>query len=178
MIIYRYYAALCFLIFILLIDSLHAGRSKLKIGSQAPDFTLCDEHGTAHTLSALRGHKIALIFYPLDPTSLLPSPHCTAELCSIRDGFADLQSAGVTVLGINPGSIESHKKFKAEHKFPFPLLSDNDKKVAKAYGAKRFLGPIKRITVLIDQKGTVVAIIHNVNVAGHAQEIIQAFQSV
>ena len=178
MITYRHYIALCCISFVLLAGYVHAGRPKLKVGSHAPDFTLHDERGVAHTLSALRGHKVALIFYPRDPTSLIPSPHCTAELCSIRDGFADLQSAGIIVLGINPESQESHREFKNKHHFPFPLLSDKGKKVAKAYGAKRPLGlPIRRITVLIDEQGIVVAIMHNINVADHAQEIIYTFQA-
>jgi peroxiredoxin Q/BCP len=174
MIIYRHYYILCFIsLTTLLIGCLHASKQKLKVGSQAPDFTLYDERGVAHTLSALREHKVALIFYPLNQTS-----GCTKELCSLRDGFADLQSTGIMVLGVNPGSPESHKAFKAEHHFPFPLLSDKGKKVAKAYGAKRPLGlPIRRITVLIDEQGIVVAIMHDINVADHAQEIIHTFQT-
>ena len=173
MIIYRHHIALCCISFILLVSYVHAHRPKVKIGSQAPDFTLYDERGVAHTLSSLRGNKIALIFYPLNQTS-----GCTKELCSIRDGFADLQSAGIIVLGVNPGSQESHKEFKHEHHFPFPLLSDKGKKVAKAYGAKRPLGlPVRRITVLIGHDGRVKAILYDVNVADHAQEIIKSFNA-
>ena len=175
MIIYRYYV-LCCISLMLLISYLHAGKPKLRVGSSAPDFTLLDENSKKHTLSDLRGHNIALIFYPSN-RSFMGMSHCTQELCSIRDDFSDLQAEDIKILGVNPGSCASHKAFKAEHNFRFPLLSDPDRKVAKAYGAKRPFGlPIRRITVLINGQGIIVAVLHDINVAEHAQEIIRMFK--
>jgi peroxiredoxin len=123
----------------------------IAIGNQAPDFTLPDEHGNLITLSSFRGKFILLVFYPGDDT-----PVCTAQLCSYRDAWADFQARNVQILGINADSVESHEAFGAKHRFPFPLLSDNDKIVIAQYGAKGFFGMTKRSYVLVDPNGTII----------------------
>jgi peroxiredoxin Q/BCP len=77
---------------------------------------------------------------------------CTAQLCEYRDRWADFTAAGVQVVGINPSGHERHGKFAANHRFPFPLLSDPDNACCKAYGAKAWYGT-RRQVVLIDQQG-------------------------
>lgn len=138
-----------------------------KVGTSAPDFVLYDQAGTLHKLSALRGKKVALCFYPKDNT-----PGCTKEMCNLRDDGAILADVGVVVLGISFDGTESHKKFSSQHKLTFPILSDVEKKVGKAYGTKQFWLPVsKRVTFLIDEKGNIAHVINSVDVNNHAQQI-------
>lgn len=139
------------------------------VGSMAPDFTLPDQNGNNHTLSSYRGHKVALYFYPKDQ-----SPGCTKEACSIRDGRKQLEGAGIVVLGVSYDSVESHKKFADKYNLEFPLLSDSKKDVSAKYGTKGIFFP-SRYTFLIDEKGVVVAILKDVDVSDHADEMIAAF---
>jgi thioredoxin-dependent peroxiredoxin len=143
--------------------------STVVVGSKAPDFTLPDQNGKNHTLSSYLGQKVALYFYPKDET-----PGCTKEACSIRDGRKDLEQAGIVVLGVSYDSVESHKKFADKYHLEFPLLSDSKKEVSAQYGAKGIFIP-SRYTYLIDENGVIVAIMKDVNVSDHADEIIAAF---
>jgi len=142
---------------------------KVTVGSVAPDFMLLDQNSNEHTLSSYRGHKVALYFYPKDET-----PGCTKEACSIRDGRKQLEDAGIVVLGVSYDSVESHRKFADKYNLKFPLLSDSNKEVSAKYGTKGILFP-SRYTFLIDENGIVVAVLKNVNVSEHADEIIAAF---
>lgn len=144
-------------------------NNKLKVGDKAPDFSLKDETGSMHKLSDLSGTNVALYFYPKDQT-----PGCTAQACSIRDGFVELKKAGIVVLGVSYDSPESHKKFKEKHQLNFPLLSDSDKSVSKLYNVSGYFMP-DRVTFLIDKTGRIVKILKDVDVKDHAHEIIKAF---
>jgi len=146
----------------------------LRVGDLAPDFKLPDETGKLRSLSEFRGNKVALYFYPKDDT-----PGCTRQACSIRDGYEDLQKAGIIILGISYDTPESHRKFKEKYQLPFTLLSDGEKHVTKKYGASwGLLGGvvIKRQTFLLDLQGEIVHILKNVDVSRHAQEILQAYK--
>jgi peroxiredoxin Q/BCP len=118
-----------------------------------------------------------LYFYPKDDT-----PGCTTEACEFRDEFAEFRTRGILIVGVSPDSPESHAKFKAKYGLRFALLSDPDKKVAKAYGVwkekamygKKYLG-IERTTFIIDTHGTINMIFSRVKPAGHADELLKAF---
>lgn len=155
----------------------HTKKSSL-IGTKAPLFSLKDTTGTVQSLDSLLGKKIVLVFYPKDESFL-----CTKQLCSLRDGYGLLQHHAITVIGISPDSPEKHKKFENKQTLPFLLLSDPDKKVARLYGATHhwlnplsWFGLIKRVTILIDQKGIIVDVIKNINVSDHALQIVDAFE--
>jgi len=160
------------ILIVLLITGLCFGYNlfgtKLNVGDQAPDFTLYDEAGEAHTLSALRGSKVALYFYPKDFT-----PGCTKQACSIRDNFSQLKDENIIIFGLSADSATSHEQFQEKHALPFHLLSA-DKKTLKAYGVNGLLFNTRR-TFLIDEKGIIVAIIKNIDTANHAQQIIDGF---
>lgn len=150
---------------------------KLVIGDKAPDFTLKDDLGKNRSLSEFLGKKVVLYFYPKDNT-----PGCTKEACSLANGYNTFEKNNIAVLGISYDSVSSHQKFKAKYKLPFILLSDADKKVAKLYGAAGtwlffFSAPIaSRITFLIDEKGIIKAIINDVDVSHHANEVLKYFE--
>lgn len=142
----------------------------LKENIFAPDFRLPDQDGNYHSLSSYKGNWLLIYFYPMDFT-----PGCTAEACSIRNSFADFSKYNIKVLGINGGSMKSHKKFAEKHNLSFPLLADSSGDVIKRYDAS-FLFFTKRISYLINPKGKIRKIYNFVNPSKHPQEVIADVQ--
>ena len=130
-----------------------------KVGDAAPDFRLPyatqekifmkpEEH---LALSSLRGKNVILAFYPADW-----SGGCTKEVCTLRDTFAELSKLNATVLGVSGDYVFSHHEWAKFHKLQFPLLSDHDHKVARAYDSyNEASGLNKRTVFLIDKDGIV-----------------------
>ena len=94
----------------------------MNVGDKAPEILGKDETGREIRLSDYKGRKLVLYFYPKDNTS-----GCTAEACSLRDHYGELQGAGYEIVGVSKDSAASHQKFKAKHNLPFPLIADVDK---------------------------------------------------
>ena len=147
----------------------------LQEGVFAPDFALQDQEEVLHNLSDYRGKKVVLYFYPKDDT-----PGCTKEACSFRDSFGDFRKNGLVVLGVSKDSISSHAKFQEKYSLPFPLLSDTDTTVIKAYeawGPKKYMGRdyegVLRITYIIDEEGKILKAYEKVKPQDHAQEILE-----
>jgi peroxiredoxin Q/BCP len=146
----------------------------LKVGQKAPPFTLLDDNGQKVSLSDFKGEKVVLYFYPKDDT-----PGCTKEACAFRDGIDDLRESGAVVLGVSADSVESHKKFSTKYDLNFPLLSDVDKKVLRAYGVwkekslygRKFMG-IERTTYVIDEEGKIAHIFPKVKVDAHLEDVL------
>ena len=115
-----------------------------------------------------------LYFYPKDDT-----PGCTKEACEFRDFGGKFGAAGVRVIGVSPDSEASHAKFAGKYGLPFTLLSDPDKKAAKAYGAwglkknygREFMGII-RSTFVVDAQGKVKRAYYGVKVDGHVDSVL------
>lgn len=153
---------------------------ELEIGKKAPAFKLKDQLGKDHKLSDYLGKWVLVYFYPRDNT-----PGCTKEACAIRDNYSDFKKLKAVVLGISGDSIESHKKFSDGFKLPFPLLSDEKKKVLDRYGAwkeksmfgKTFMG-VKRMSYLIDPKGKIVKIYKTVKPAEHAKQVLKEMKGL
>jgi len=120
------------------------------VGGHAPDFTLASTAGNVTLSERLLERTVLLVFYPGDDT-----PVCTAQLCDYRDHLEDFADLGVDVIAVNPQGLESHERFAAKHRLPFPLCSDPDRSVCRAYGAAGLLGMTKRALVLIDQDARV-----------------------
>jgi len=148
----------------------------LKVGAQAPAFTLESSQGGKVSLSDFKGKSVVLYFYPRDAT-----PGCTVEAQSFRDAAKQLAKKGAVVLGVSKDSIASHCKFADKEKLNFPLLSDPDSKVIDRYGAwgekslygKKSMGII-RTTVVIAPDGKVKEIFPKVKVAGHVEKVLEA----
>jgi len=121
--------------------------AKPGVGDMAPDFTLEGTDGT-FTLSAHRGERVVLLFYPGDET-----PVCTKQFCSYRDQGDRLDALDAEVLGISPQSVDSHEHWLKEQELNVPLLADEDLAVAKSYGVTGWLGPLARLTELKDAPG-------------------------
>jgi len=123
--------------------------ARLDVGDPAPDFDLPGTGGKSYRLSDYRGRKLVLAFYPGDFTAV-----CTRQFCSYRDQGEKLEELGADVLGISPQSVDSHERFTEEKRLNVPLLADEDKGVARAYGV--LAGPIvRRAIFVIDEEGVV-----------------------
>ena len=148
----------------------------LSVGKPAPDFTLPTDGDGEVTLSALKGKKVIVYFYPKDDT-----PGCTKEACGFRDALPDFSQADAEIIGISKDSVAKHDKFKAKYELPFTLASDTDGAVCEAYGTwveksmygKKYMG-IDRATFLIDEKGVLQAEWRKVKVPGHVDAVLEA----
>ncbi len=143
----------------------------LKIGEDAPTFTLPDSQGNQVSLNDYKGKWAVLYFYPKDDT-----PGCTKEACQFRDDFKTLEALGAKVIGISIDDSFSHQKFAEKYNLPFPLLSDASGEVADRYGALNNFLVIKlakRYTYLINPRGKIAKIYLSVDTSKHSQEIIE-----
>ncbi len=123
--------------------------AKPKVGDAAPDFELPGTGQKTYRLSDYRGRKVILAFYPGDFTAV-----CTKQFCSYRDQGEELDGLGAEVLGISPQSVDSHERFAEEKRLNVPLLADEDKEVARAYGV--LAGPmVRRAIFIVDEQGTI-----------------------
>ncbi|MGH8870234.1 MAG: thioredoxin-dependent thiol peroxidase [Actinomycetes bacterium] len=146
---------------------------RLLPGDPAPDFALTDADGTEVKLGAYQGRRVILYFYPAAMT-----PGCTTQACDFRDNLADLEGAGVAVLGISPDPPDKLRAFREKEGLTFPLLSDPDHEVLEVYGAwgekqnygKTYVGVI-RSTFVLDDTGRVEKAYYNVRAKGHVDKL-------
>jgi peroxiredoxin Q/BCP len=121
----------------------------LAVGAAAPDFSIPDQDGNQVSLAALRGRNAVLVFYPGDNT-----PGCTKQLCDFRDSWAGVAQRNAVVFGVNPAGATRHGKFRQRYNFPFPLLVDQDQRVARLYNAYTPIA-VKRTVYLIGPDGVI-----------------------
>ena len=148
----------------------------LSAGSTAPDFSLTARSGKTISLRDFRGSKDVLIyFYPKDDT-----PGCTRESCSLRDGWADLQKAGIEILGISRDDSASHNAFASKYNLPFELLTDTDHAVHEAYGSwgpnpnpAWGVGPLRK-SFLVGKDGRIRRVFDKVDTEHHAEQVLRA----
>jgi len=147
----------------------------LKPGDKAPDFKGLDQDGNVIKLEDFKGSKLVLYFYPKDNT-----PGCTAEACDLRDNYSRFLSLGYKVAGVSKDPERSHKSFAEKYSLPFPLISDTELTILKAYeswGRKKFMGKefdgILRKTFIIDENGYILDIIGKVDTKAHSSQILK-----
>jgi len=157
--------------------------TELKIGDSAPYFKATAVGGIYGggqevKLAEFAGSKLILYFYPKDDT-----PGCTAQACEIRDSWRELQSKA-EIFGVSVDSAESHQKFIRKHGLPFPLLSDPNREIVKAYQVwveksiygKKYMGT-DRTTYVIGPDQKIKAILKKVRSPGHVERLLQALAS-
>jgi peroxiredoxin len=130
----------------------------LSKGTNAPDFTLYDSEKNKVSLHDFKGKNVVLLFFPLAFSSV-----CTKELCSIRDDIGNYENLNAQILGISVDSLYSLNKFKKDQQLNFPLLSDFNKEVSKAYDVLydvfpsfEMRGVSKRAAFVINKDGVIV----------------------
>ena len=146
---------------------------RLEAGSPAPDFRLHDSTGADVALTDFRGRRVVLYFYPAAMT-----PGCTTEACDFRDNLNSLSGAGYQVLGVSKDEPAANAQFAEQEALNFPLLSDPDLAIHRAYGAwgeksmygKTVTGTI-RSTFVIDEQGVVTLPLYNVQAKGHVASL-------
>jgi thioredoxin-dependent peroxiredoxin len=150
-----------------------SSQVKLEAGDPAPDFTLPDANGKPVSLKDFRGRRVIVYFYPAAMTS-----GCTKEACDFRDSLAQLNGAGLTVIGISPDPVAKLARFRDEQELTFPLLSDVDRVVLDEYGAygeKKLYGKtvvgVIRSTFVIGTDGRVEIAQYNVKATGHVAKL-------
>lgn len=147
----------------------------LAPGDEAPDFELLDQTGTPRKLSAmLADGPVVLFWYPKAMTS-----GCTKEACHFRDIGAEFDAVGAQRVGISTDPVDRQAAFDEKHDLGYPLLSDADKAVAKAYGVKRSLLPVsKRVTFVIDTDRKLIDVIASeTNMDVHADQALERLKA-
>ena len=146
----------------------------MEIGDKIPEVLGHDASGREVKASDYAGKKLVIYFYPKDNT-----PGCTAEACSLSEGYGALKKAGYEVIGVSKDSAASHQKFAAKHNLPFTLIADEDLTLNKAFGVwreKKLYGKVSmgtvRTTFLVDEDGTVSQIIKKVQTKDAANQIL------
>ena len=152
--------------------------SKPRIGSKAPEFTAAVtggeyESGAKVSLKELRGKPVVLYFYPKDDT-----PGCTKQACGLRDSWTKLAKKA-HIFGVSIDSVKSHDKFIKKYELPFPLISDDEKKIVEAYGVwveksmygRTYMGT-ERSTFVIDAEGKIKAVLEKVKPDEHVDQLL------
>jgi peroxiredoxin Q/BCP len=147
----------------------------LKVGSQAPDFSVPVQTGETFRLSEFRGKKnVVVYFYPKDFTK-----GCTAQACSFSDHFSEIASLDAMVIGISPDGEESHRKFAGTHSLRFPLGSDSQRTVLRLYEALQFGIRRLRVTYIIDKTGTIRGVAHHeILIEKHWKSVITVLREI
>jgi peroxiredoxin Q/BCP len=157
--------------------------TRLEIGNPAPDFQATAVGGIYGAgrdvkLADFAGSTLVLYFYPKDDT-----PGCVAQACGVRDSWREIQSKA-ELFGVSVDSAESHESFIKKHGLPFPLLSDPNLAMVKAYQVwvekdmygKKYMGT-ERSTYIIGADQRIKAILRKVKPAEHVPELLKALSS-
>jgi peroxiredoxin Q/BCP len=152
--------------------------AQLNTGDKASNFALKDQNEKEVSLEDYQGKKVLVYFYPKADT-----PGCTKQACNVRDAKAELTDLGVHVIGISPDAPGKQKKFDEKYGLGFTLLSDQDNKVAKAYGAwgeksmygKKYEGII-RSALLVDEEGKVMQTWYKVSPKDTVPKVLETLE--
>jgi thioredoxin-dependent peroxiredoxin len=149
-------------------------------GHEAPAFDLPADGGGRVRLEDYAGRPLVLYFYPKDDTS-----GCTKEALAFAEAYHEFRAAGAEVVGISRDGVNSHDRFKAKHRLPFPLAADEEGTVVESYGSwveksmygRSYMGT-DRSTFLIDRDGRIARTWRKVKVPGHAQQVLAAVRQL
>ena len=152
----------------------------IKEKTKAPIFKLPSTNKKDYSLKDSIGNYVIIYFYPKDDT-----PGCTIETNDFNKLYPKFKKLNCEIIGISKDNLKSHDKFRDKYKIKFDLLADEELKVLKQYkvwAKKKFMGRefmgIVRTTFLIDKKGKIIKIWHNVKVKDHAEQVLEALQNI
>lgn len=151
----------------------------IETGDKIPDLSFTLSDGSIARFSDYTGRWLALYFYPKDST-----PGCTTEAGDFRDLAEDFEKAGAAILGVSRDSVKSHQNFIAKQSLPFPLISDADEAVCRAFDViqeknmygRKVMGVV-RSTFLINPQGCLAHAWRGIKVPGHAQAVLAALKA-
>jgi peroxiredoxin Q/BCP len=148
----------------------------MNVGDKMPDYLGLDQNGNPIKAEDLKGQKVVLYFYPKDMTS-----GCTAQACSLRDGYEELRAKGYKVIGVSVDDAKRHLKFIEKNELPFDLIADTEHALVEAFGVwaekkmcgKTYMGTL-RTTFIFNEDGVLEHIIgpKQVKTAVHAEQIL------
>lgn len=149
------------------------------LNKKCPDFSLPNSQNEMVSLKDLKGKKIILYFYPKDST-----PGCTLEGQQFARMHKEFVKENAVILGVSQDSVQSHDKFKCKYNFPFDLLADEQGKLCQAFDVikeknmygKKFMG-IERSTFIINEDQIITGEYRKINLAGHAEFILEQIKS-
>lgn len=152
----------------------------LKIGDIAPNFTMPIDNNSTVNLSDLAGKVVVLYFYPKDDT-----PGCTIEAGDFNKFKLEFEKMNAVIIGVSKDDLNSHDKFKKKYCLDFDLASDSNSDTCEKYGVwveksmfgKKYMG-VNRATFLIDKKGKIAYIWSKVQVAGHAEDVLNQVRKI
>lgn len=155
-------------------------EKELKIGVQAPEFSLPDNDNKIYKLNDLKGKWVVLYFYPKDNT-----PGCTLEAKDFTEKIKEFEKRNAIIIGVSPDSPKSHCNFIEKHNLSVKLLSDENHSVLEKYGVwqlkkrygREYYG-VERSTFLINPEGKISYLWRSVNVQGHAEEVLKKLDSL
>lgn len=142
----------------------------LGIGDEAPDFSGRTGTGRPFTLNGLRGHRVALYFFPK-----AGSPGCAAETRGFARHQSELEAAGATVVGVSVDSVDAEGRFGVACGAAFPLVADPDGAISRQYGVRGLLGLARRVTFLLDEQGRVLEVIRGPRPGPHVRRTLERF---
>lgn len=146
----------------------------LEIGSPAPKLTAKDQDGNPFDLgTALATGRTLVYFYPKADT-----PGCTAQSCSLRDDITNLESLGVTVIGVSRDKPEAQKKFKEKYNLPFTLIADDDGKVIEAFGVPTVVAGIPKRQSFLVEDGKIIWRTLGAQTKTHSAEVAEAVKAL
>jgi len=147
----------------------------LDIGAPAPQVTATDQNGKPVVFQDVYAKGTTLVyFYPKADT-----PGCTAQACSLRDAFATLKGDNLQILGVSRDTPEAQKKFQEKYQLPFPLIADQDGKVAAAFGVPGIMGmPVSSRQSFLIKDGKIVWSSPKAKTKEHAAEVQAALDSL
>ncbi len=153
---------------------------KVKVGDDAPQFSLVDQDGAQWSLADHRGNPVVVYFFPKADT-----PGCTTQACDIRDHWADFTQLGVEVVGISPDQQGAMAKFAGKFDLPHRLLGDPDRQAIEAFGVwgeKKMYGKtyqgVLRSSVVIDGEGKVAAVFDDIKPKEQSAKALEAIRSL
>lgn len=149
----------------------------IEEGAKAPAIHAKDQYGKPLNLEDYLGNKVILFFYPKANT-----PGCTTEACNLSDNYAKLVRKGFKIIGVSADDEKKQKNFSDKFNFPYPLISDTDRKVIQDYGVwgpKKLYGKdyegIHRTTFIISEDGNVDKVFKKVNTKEHTEQILKEY---
>jgi thioredoxin-dependent peroxiredoxin len=141
----------------------------LEVGQLAPDFTGTDCQGRTFSLSALRGQRVVLFFFPKAFT-----PACTIEARAFRDNHERLLALGAELVGVSVDSAKTQCEFASKEEIHFTLLGDESRSISRRYDVLwPLLNVDRRVTYIIDSRGVVESVIrHEIRVYRHMDDVL------